>query len=178
MTSRMPGGRFTGFVRKHSITRFESGSGTVGFYSDGEGHFFWTPELLKAKPPPGSARTHNPIARLRHELWAEFLNLPYPMAAPLLDDPVAASALFDRLPIHGNRFVPLGAIPQDLSLGVLNGGDSIVGLVLQALFSTIVNMDHQAIFDGVVDPTTQLEPHEHGFASGPWWNLQDWQPKK
>ncbi len=26
--------------------------------------------------------------------------------------------------------------------------------------------------------TTQVEPHEHGFASGPWWNLQDWQPKK
>lgn len=26
--------------------------------------------------------------------------------------------------------------------------------------------------------TTQLEPHEHGFASGPWWNLEDWQPKK
>jgi peptide/nickel transport system substrate-binding protein len=26
--------------------------------------------------------------------------------------------------------------------------------------------------------TTQMEPHEHGFASGPWWNLEDWQPKK
>ncbi|MBV7697876.1 ABC transporter substrate-binding protein [Streptomyces sp. TRM70350] len=26
--------------------------------------------------------------------------------------------------------------------------------------------------------TTQLEPHEHGFASGPWWNIEDWQPKK
>lgn len=128
-----------------------------GFYSDGEGHFFWTPELLKAKPPGGSA-PHNPIARLRHELWAEFLNLPYPMAAPLLDDPIAASALFDRLPIHGNRFTPREAIPQNLSLGTLNGGDSIVGLVLQALFSTTVLLNHQAIFDGVVDPTTQLEP--------------------
>ena len=129
-----------------------------GFYSDGEGHFFWTPELLKAKPPPGSPRAHNPIARLRHELWAELLNLPYPAAAPLLDDPIAASALFDRLPIHGNRFTPREAIPQNLSLGTLNGGDSVVALVLQALFSTIVNMDHQAIFDGIVDPTTQLEP--------------------
>ena len=63
-----------------------------GFYSDGEGHFFWVPERLKAKPPAGAARTHNPIARLRHEIWAELLNLPYPMAAPLLDDPVAAAA--------------------------------------------------------------------------------------
>ncbi|WP_329048186.1 ABC transporter substrate-binding protein [Streptomyces violaceus] len=26
--------------------------------------------------------------------------------------------------------------------------------------------------------TTQVEPHEHGFASGPWWNLEAWQPKK
>jgi peptide/nickel transport system substrate-binding protein len=26
--------------------------------------------------------------------------------------------------------------------------------------------------------TTQLEPHEHGFASGPWWNIEDWRPGK
>ncbi|CAM5373666.1 ABC transporter substrate-binding protein [Streptomyces purpurascens] len=26
--------------------------------------------------------------------------------------------------------------------------------------------------------STQLEPHEHGFASGPWWNIEDWQPKR
>ncbi|MFE2042558.1 ABC transporter substrate-binding protein [Streptomyces sp. NPDC059477] len=26
--------------------------------------------------------------------------------------------------------------------------------------------------------TTQIEPHEHGFASGPWWNLEAWQPTK
>lgn len=26
--------------------------------------------------------------------------------------------------------------------------------------------------------TTQVEPHEHGFSSGPWWNLQAWRPKK
>ena len=129
-----------------------------GFYSDGEGHFFWVPERLKAKPPAGAARSHNPIARLRHEIWAELLNLPYPMAAPLLDDPVAASALFDRLPIHGNRFTPKDAIPQTLARGVFNGGDSVIALVLQALFSTIVGMDHKAIFEGVADPTTNLEP--------------------
>jgi phosphatidylserine/phosphatidylglycerophosphate/cardiolipin synthase-like enzyme len=129
-----------------------------GFYSDGEGHFFWVPERLKAKPPAGTARTHNPIARLRHEIWAELLNLPYPMAAPLLDDPVAAAALFDRLPIHGNRFTPKDAIPQTLAFGTFNGGDSIIALVLQALFSTIVGIDHKAIFEGVADPTTNLEP--------------------
>ncbi|MDH6226490.1 MULTISPECIES: ABC transporter substrate-binding protein [Streptomyces] len=26
--------------------------------------------------------------------------------------------------------------------------------------------------------TTQVEPHEHGFAAGPWWNLEDWRPKR
>ncbi|MFW6695050.1 ABC transporter substrate-binding protein [Streptomyces sp. MAR4 CNX-425] len=24
--------------------------------------------------------------------------------------------------------------------------------------------------------TTQVEPHEHGFGSGPWWNVESWQP--
>jgi phosphatidylserine/phosphatidylglycerophosphate/cardiolipin synthase-like enzyme len=129
-----------------------------GFYSDGEGHFFWMSERLKAKPPPGADRTHNPIARLRHEIWAELLNLPYPAAAPLLEDPVAAAALFDRLPIHGNRFVPLDAMPQDLSFGVFNGGDRIIETVLKAIVSGIVNVDHDAIFKGVADPTTHLEP--------------------
>jgi phosphatidylserine/phosphatidylglycerophosphate/cardiolipin synthase-like enzyme len=129
-----------------------------GFYSDGEGHFFWMSERLKAKPPPGAPRMHNPIAQLRHEIWAELLNLPYPMAAPLLDDPVAAASLFDRLPIHGNRFVPLDAMPQDLAFGVFNGGDRIIETVLKAIVSSIVNVDHDAIFKGIVDPTTLLEP--------------------
>ena len=129
-----------------------------GFYSDGEGHLFCMPERLKAKPPAGAPRTHNPIARLRHELWAELLNLPYPMVAPLLDDPVAAAALFDRLPIHGNRFAPKDAIPLNLSFGAFNGGNSIIASVLQALFSTIVNLNHEAIFNGISDPTTHLEP--------------------
>ncbi|MFJ9575602.1 ABC transporter substrate-binding protein [Streptomyces sp. NPDC101191] len=25
---------------------------------------------------------------------------------------------------------------------------------------------------------TQVEPHDHGLASGPWWNIEDWKPKK
>ncbi|MFF4272269.1 ABC transporter substrate-binding protein [Streptomyces sp. NPDC001536] len=43
----------------------------------------------------------------------------------------------------------------------------------------LTHIDHVYVladrWDGL---TTQLEPHEHGFASGPWWNLEDWQPKK
>ncbi|MFF9194040.1 ABC transporter substrate-binding protein [Streptomyces sp. NPDC014779] len=26
--------------------------------------------------------------------------------------------------------------------------------------------------------TTQVEPHEHGLGSGPWWNIEDWTPKQ
>ncbi|WP_052866699.1 ABC transporter substrate-binding protein [Streptomyces niger] len=26
--------------------------------------------------------------------------------------------------------------------------------------------------------STQIEPHDHGLASGPWWNVEDWQPTK
>ncbi|WP_370416240.1 ABC transporter substrate-binding protein [Streptomyces fradiae] len=26
--------------------------------------------------------------------------------------------------------------------------------------------------------TTQVEPHEHGLGSGPWWNVEDWTPKQ
>ncbi len=26
--------------------------------------------------------------------------------------------------------------------------------------------------------TTQVEPHDHGLASGPWWNVEDWQTGK
>ncbi|MEU8542051.1 ABC transporter substrate-binding protein [Streptomyces sp. NPDC048717] len=25
--------------------------------------------------------------------------------------------------------------------------------------------------------TTQIEPHDHGLGSGPWWNIEDWKPK-
>ncbi|CAL9637448.1 ABC transporter substrate-binding protein [Streptomyces sp. enrichment culture] len=46
-------------------------------------------------------------------------------------------------------------------------------------YTFLTHIDHLYVladrWDGL---TTQVEPHEHGFASGPWWNLQDWQPKK
>lgn len=25
--------------------------------------------------------------------------------------------------------------------------------------------------------STQVEPHDHGLGSGPWWNIEDWKPK-
>ncbi|MEG3626732.1 ABC transporter substrate-binding protein [Streptomyces poriticola] len=45
-------------------------------------------------------------------------------------------------------------------------------------YTFLTHIDHLYVladrWDGL---TTQLEPHEHGFASGPWWNIEDWQPK-
>ncbi|AXG80422.1 ABC transporter substrate-binding protein [Streptomyces paludis] len=42
----------------------------------------------------------------------------------------------------------------------------------------LTHIDHVYVLaDRWTGPTTQLEPHEHGFASGPWWNLEDWRPK-
>ncbi|MGW0815795.1 ABC transporter substrate-binding protein [Streptomyces viridiviolaceus] len=46
-------------------------------------------------------------------------------------------------------------------------------------YTFLTHIDHLYVladrWDGL---TTQLEPHEHGFASGPWWNIEDWKPKK
>ncbi|MBQ0825565.1 ABC transporter substrate-binding protein [Streptomyces tagetis] len=46
-------------------------------------------------------------------------------------------------------------------------------------YTFLTHIDHLYVLDDRWDGlTTQLEPHEHGFASGPWWNIEDWQPKK
>ena len=46
-------------------------------------------------------------------------------------------------------------------------------------YTFLTHIDHVYVladrWDGL---TTQVEPHEHGFASGPWWNLETWRPKK
>ncbi|MET9827823.1 ABC transporter substrate-binding protein [Streptomyces sp. NPDC006385] len=52
-------------------------------------------------------------------------------------------------------------------------------LVKDPGYTFLTHIDHVYVladrWDGL---STQVEPHEHGFASGPWWNLQDWQPKQ
>ncbi|MFI2410946.1 ABC transporter substrate-binding protein [Streptomyces sp. NPDC018947] len=52
-------------------------------------------------------------------------------------------------------------------------------LVTDPGYTFLTHIDHLYVladrWDGL---TTQLEPHEHGFASGPWWNIEDWRPKK
>ncbi|MDG9719738.1 ABC transporter substrate-binding protein [Streptomyces sp. DH24] len=50
-------------------------------------------------------------------------------------------------------------------------------LVKDPGYTFLTHIDHLYVladrWDGL---TTQVEPHEHGFASGPWWNVEDWQP--
>ncbi|MEU1214526.1 ABC transporter substrate-binding protein [Streptomyces sp. NPDC005791] len=45
-------------------------------------------------------------------------------------------------------------------------------------YTFLTHIDHLYVladrWDGL---TTQTEPHEHGFASGPWWNVEDWKPQ-
>ncbi|QHC24360.1 ABC transporter substrate-binding protein [Streptomyces sp. GS7] len=43
----------------------------------------------------------------------------------------------------------------------------------------LTHVDHlYVIADRWQGLTTQVEPHDHGLASGPWWNAEDWQPAK
>ncbi|WP_447035696.1 ABC transporter substrate-binding protein [Streptomyces sp. DSM 118878] len=46
-------------------------------------------------------------------------------------------------------------------------------------YTFLTHIDHLYVVDKRFgDLTTQTEPHDHGLASGPWWNVEDWQPKK
>ncbi|MEV5430566.1 ABC transporter substrate-binding protein [Streptomyces sp. NPDC052701] len=46
-------------------------------------------------------------------------------------------------------------------------------------YTFLTHIDHLYVLaDRWNGTTTQVEPHEHGFASGPWWNVEAWQPKK
>ncbi len=52
-------------------------------------------------------------------------------------------------------------------------------LVKDPGYTFLTHIDHiYVLTDRWSELTTQLEPHEHGFASGPWWNIEDWRPKK
>jgi peptide/nickel transport system substrate-binding protein len=46
-------------------------------------------------------------------------------------------------------------------------------------YTFLTHVDHlYVVSDKWKDLTTQVEPHDHGLASGPWWNVEDWQPAK
>ena len=121
-----------------------------GFYHDGECNVFVVPESLRSGT--------NPVHTLRKQLWADMLDLPVEIADPLLDDPVASSALFDRSWFDGNRYVPFDAQPSNPMGLSFAPGDGWVGFVLGALGFTVASMVHEDLFDAVADPTTSLDP--------------------
>ncbi|MER7049191.1 ABC transporter substrate-binding protein [Streptomyces jumonjinensis] len=52
-------------------------------------------------------------------------------------------------------------------------------LVKNPGYTFLTHIDHLYVVDDTWEPlTTQVEPHDHGLASGPWWNVEDWTPKK
>ncbi|MCB5906392.1 ABC transporter substrate-binding protein [Streptomyces pinistramenti] len=50
-------------------------------------------------------------------------------------------------------------------------------LVDDPAYTFLTHVDHVYVLaDRWKGLTTQTEPHDHGLASGPWWNVEDWQP--
>ncbi len=123
-----------------------------GLFHDGECNIFSVPETLKVGPD-------NPIRRLRHELWAEMLNLPHELAAPLLDDPVACTDLFLRNSMSGNRYTEIEAQIDDPLLGSFTGTDTIIMNTLNTFGLVVISSNHKKLFNIIADPTTGLEKH-------------------
>lgn len=122
-----------------------------GFYSDGECNLMSIPAALRASP-------NNPVRALRKKLWAEMLDLPLRVADPLLDDPVASAALFDRSYFFGNRFVRFNAFPYHVMIGNFAGGDGLVNSLLGYAGFAVVASSQEALFDTIVDPSSDLDP--------------------
>ncbi|MFD9720699.1 ABC transporter substrate-binding protein [Streptomyces sp. NPDC059076] len=52
-------------------------------------------------------------------------------------------------------------------------------LVKNPGYTFLTHIDHLYVVDDQWEGlTNQIEPHDHGLASGPWWNVEDWTPKK
>ncbi|GGT15162.1 ABC transporter substrate-binding protein [Streptomyces purpureus] len=52
-------------------------------------------------------------------------------------------------------------------------------LVKNPGYTFLTHIDHLYVVNDKWDGlTTQVEPHDHGLASGPWWNVEIWKPKK
>ncbi|WP_406503809.1 ABC transporter substrate-binding protein [Streptomyces sp. NBC_00212] len=52
-------------------------------------------------------------------------------------------------------------------------------LVKNPGYTFLTHIDHLYVVNDKWDgPSTQVEPHDHGLASGPWWDVEKWTPKK
>jgi phosphatidylserine/phosphatidylglycerophosphate/cardiolipin synthase-like enzyme len=120
-----------------------------GLFYDGEVNCFTIPDALRASP-------RNPAYQLRRQLWAEMMDLPEDMIAPLLGDPIAAAKLFDRSPFVGNRFTPLDAQPPVLMRGYTTG-DGALADIFQGLGFTVLAANFPTIFQQVTDPSSRTE---------------------
>ncbi|MFJ4716294.1 ABC transporter substrate-binding protein [Streptomyces sp. NPDC088785] len=79
------------------------------------------------------------------------------------DDPKVDAALEDarRSGDHAERRAAYDTVQRAL---VRNPG-----------YTFLTHIDHLYVADRRFgDLTTQTEPHDHGLASGPWWNVEDW----
>ncbi|WP_101255867.1 ABC transporter substrate-binding protein [Streptomyces barkulensis] len=46
-------------------------------------------------------------------------------------------------------------------------------------YTFLTHIDHVYVMDDAwQEVTTQVEPHDHGLGTGPWWNVEEWRPKK
>ncbi|WP_369148087.1 ABC transporter substrate-binding protein [Streptomyces sp. R44] len=46
-------------------------------------------------------------------------------------------------------------------------------------YTFLTHIDHLYVVNDAWDGlSTQTEPHDHGLASGPWWNVETWKPKR
>ncbi|MEU1866722.1 ABC transporter substrate-binding protein [Streptomyces gardneri] len=51
-------------------------------------------------------------------------------------------------------------------------------LVKNPGYTFLTHIDHLYVVDDNWDGlSTQIEPHDHGLASGPWWDVEGWKPK-
>jgi phosphatidylserine/phosphatidylglycerophosphate/cardiolipin synthase-like enzyme len=120
-----------------------------GFFYDGEINAFTIPAALRASP-------RNPAMMLRKKLWAEMLDLPAGLMAPLLTDPLASAPLFDRSPFVGNRYTPLDARPPHLMVS-LTTGDGAIADLLQLLNFSETAANRNRLFMDVIDPASRTE---------------------
>lgn len=129
-----------------------------GFHSDAEANIFFMSESLRFAPA-------NPIAALRKELWAELLNIPHAMGNNLLEDPVAASKLFDRDCSTGNRFIPYRAVSTLVKTNIPKIGDIPIDAtffqvlnkikdVISALAIPAEAFDFEEVFHYITDPSS------------------------
>ncbi|MEV7673702.1 ABC transporter substrate-binding protein [Streptomyces sp. NPDC088752] len=51
-------------------------------------------------------------------------------------------------------------------------------LVKNPAYTFLTHIDHLYVVNDSWDGlSTQTEPHDHGLAAGPWWNVETWKPK-